>query len=170
MNVSYSIYFSHDDEIGVYSCLLAGLGLIRFIPRSNKHAALIGQPVLRDLDVGLATYEHETVKVDVFTGTSILEPGVSTGSIDVVHRLLPPLTPEEVGTIRCIGFNVSRKLPTFIPGSTDRISVCTTCEGGWASTPRAFSRLFVSVNQSVFRIFVKWLVGLQQILASRFAQ
>jgi len=62
--------------------------------------------VVRDLDVGLAAYKGEVVKVTVFSGASIPDPGSPTGSIEVLDRLLSPLSFEEVGSIRCIGLNV----------------------------------------------------------------
>lgn len=88
--------------------------LIRFIPRaattsssSTSRSALIGEPVDRDLDVGLATYAGKDVEVDVYSGSSILSPGSKTGKRELVDRLLSPISKEEVGTIRCIGLNVS---------------------------------------------------------------
>lgn len=83
------------------------LGLVRFLPRANKDTICVGQPVLPDLDVGLATYAGETVGVNVFTGTSVLDPGTPTGNIELVERLLSPLSEDEIGTVRCIGLNVS---------------------------------------------------------------
>lgn len=67
---------------------------------------MIRQPVVRGLDVGLAAYNGEVVKVAVFSGASILDPGSPTGSIEVVDRLLSPLSFKDVGSIRCIGLSV----------------------------------------------------------------
>lgn len=80
--------------------------LIRFIPRAGD-TPLIGQPVDPKLDVGLASYERKTIEVDVFSGSSMLNPGEATGKRVEVQQLLSPLAAEEVGTIRCIGLNVS---------------------------------------------------------------
>ena len=77
---------------------------------------MIGEPVDTDIDVGLATYKGEEVKVDVYDGSSILVPGKPTGRKAVVGRLLSPLAKEEVGTIRAIGLNVGR---IQRPGSID---------------------------------------------------
>ncbi|RSH84085.1 hypothetical protein EHS25_005330 [Saitozyma podzolica] len=78
--------------------------LVRFLPRSSS-TPLIGEPVNAEQDVGLASYAGETIEVDVFSGSSILNPGEKTGKKEVVERLLSPLAQNEVGTIRCIGLN-----------------------------------------------------------------
>ncbi|KWU46720.1 putative mitochondrion protein [Rhodotorula sp. JG-1b] len=78
--------------------------LVRFVPKSGGEP-LIGEPVERDQDVGLATYAGEPVEVEVFAGRSVLEPGERTGKKEHVERLLSPLAASEVGTIRCIGLN-----------------------------------------------------------------
>jgi hypothetical protein len=80
--------------------------LVRFLPKSSS-TPLIGEPVDAEQDVGLASYAGETIEVDVFSGSSILSPGERTGKKEVVERLLSPLAQNEVGTIRCIGLNVS---------------------------------------------------------------
>lgn len=84
-------------------------GLIRFIPRSTTQAgvkALIGQPVNADQDVGLASRKGEEVRVEVYEGSSILEPGKPSGKIETLGQLLSPIAQSEVGSIRCIGLNV----------------------------------------------------------------
>lgn len=94
--------------------------LVRFVPKSGGEP-LIGEPVERDQDVGLATYAGEPVEVEVFAGRSVLEPGERTGKKEQVERLLSPLAASEVGTIRCIGLNVSQKcasLPQLVSGRT----------------------------------------------------
>lgn len=59
------------------------------------------------VDVGLALYEGKDVQVKKFTGSSILAPGERTEDVDTIKTVLSPLAQEEVGTIRCIGLNVS---------------------------------------------------------------
>ncbi|WAO96144.1 FAA-hydrolase domain-containing protein [Fusarium falciforme] len=93
--------------------------LVRFVPRSNAETVLIGQPVLDDIDVGLALYNGENVEVEVFSGASALNPGKGTGTLEIIDRILSPLAANEVGTIRCIGLNykqhaqeVGLELPT----------------------------------------------------------
>jgi hypothetical protein len=81
--------------------------LIRFHPKSAPSTILVGEPVDRELDVGLASYKGETIKVRVFSGNTVLEAGQATGKEEVVDRILSPLGRSEVGTIRCIGLNVS---------------------------------------------------------------
>lgn len=80
--------------------------LVRFLPKSSS-SPLIGEPVNAEQDVGLATYNNEPVEVEVFSGSSILSPGERTGRNETVDKLLSPLSQDEVGTIRCIGLNVS---------------------------------------------------------------
>ncbi|RAL67129.1 hypothetical protein DID88_007907 [Monilinia fructigena] len=66
------------------------------------------QPVDSELDVGAATIAGKEVKVDVYSGSSVLEPGTSTGTIKEVGKLLSPIAESEVGTIRCIGLNYAQ--------------------------------------------------------------
>lgn len=80
--------------------------LVRFQPKASS-TPLIGQPRDPKLDVGLASYAGDTIEVDVFSGKSVLAPGQPTGETAVVETLLSPLAAHEVGTIRCIGLNVS---------------------------------------------------------------
>ncbi|KAG9240842.1 hypothetical protein BJ878DRAFT_570690 [Calycina marina] len=79
--------------------------LIRFVPQSNPESILIGEPIVKDQDVGLATYENKLVEALVFSGKSVLEPGTATDKVEAVKKLLSPLEVGEVGTIRCIGLN-----------------------------------------------------------------
>lgn len=83
--------------------------LVRFQSASSA-APLIGEPVDQSLDVGLATFEGKPVEVRCYSGQSILDAGEPTGETATVSRLLSPLAEEEVGTIRCIGLNVSLRL------------------------------------------------------------
>jgi hypothetical protein len=82
-------------------------GLVRFVPKSDESKVLIGEPVDASIDVGLALYEGKEVQVKAFTGSSILAPGEPTGNVETIKTVLSPLAQEEVGTIRCIGLNVS---------------------------------------------------------------
>ena len=72
---------------------------------------MIGEPSDRNQDVGLASYHNDKIEVEVFSGSSILAPGHRTGQFRQVQRLLSPLAATEVGTIRCIGLNVSLLSP-----------------------------------------------------------
>jgi len=84
--------------------------LVRFRPSSSIHREpLIGQPLDNNQDVGLAMRDGDPVAVSVFSGQSVLTPGHPTGSIETIGELLSPLARHEVGTIRCIGLNVSWK-------------------------------------------------------------
>jgi len=77
------------------------------VPRSDSKAILIGEPVDKKLDVGLATRNGEDVQVKVFSGSTVLNAGTPTDKTETIARLLSPLATSEVGTIRCIGLNVS---------------------------------------------------------------
>ena len=93
-------YFSTTARMSTYS------RLIRFIPTSSS-TPVIGEPVDRDLDVGLASYSGQTIEAEVFSGDSILSPGSKTGKRETVKRILSPVTGADSGTVRCIGLNVS---------------------------------------------------------------
>lgn len=83
---------------------------MRFVPKSNPAKVLIGEPVDPQLDVGLALYQGKDVAVHPFSGTSVLSPGQVTDATETILRILSPLAQSEVGTIRCIGLNVSFEL------------------------------------------------------------
>lgn len=83
---------------------------MRFVPKSNPSKVLIGEPVDAQLDVGLALYQGKEVSVRPFTGASVLNPGQKTESTEIISRILSPLAQNEVGSIRCIGLNVSSRL------------------------------------------------------------
>jgi hypothetical protein len=111
------------------------LGLVRFIPKSttststttsSSSEALIGEPCDPSQDVGLASYNAEPIHVETFTGTSILNPGQRTGEKVQVERILSPLSEREVGTIRCIGLNVSFGSTRSLLCSSRRCAVLCT--------------------------------------------
>lgn len=81
-------------------------GFVRFISREQPDKVLIGEPESDSIDVGLALRDGKEVKVVLWSGSSVLRPGVKTDQRAVVDRLLSPVSAEEVGTIRCIGLNV----------------------------------------------------------------
>ena len=56
----------------------------------------------------MATHDGKDVEVRVYSGKSVLSAGDATGKKETIGKLLSPLTKEEVGSIRCIGLNVSR--------------------------------------------------------------
>lgn len=91
-----------------YPCifLTQNTGLVRFIPKADSSAILLGQPADSAVDVGAALRAGKEVLVDIFSGKSALSPGSKTGKTESIARLLSPLAQEEVGTIRCIGLNV----------------------------------------------------------------
>ena len=107
-----------DERIIDLSHALAGL--IRFIPK-NGSSPVIGEPVNADQDVGLASYKSESIEVETFSGSSILQPGSRTGKKVQVERIVSPLAQEEVGTIRCVGLNVSVAWRLCIGSADDSI-------------------------------------------------
>lgn len=122
--------------------------LVRFVPRGAPNTVLLGEPVDEAQDVGVATRKGDEVKVKVFSGTSALDVGSPTGKIEVVERLLCPLTQREVGTIRCIGLNVgdwvcgatklmaeesTSNMPKRCkwPSQQSRLFSCMSCDDAW---------------------------------------
>ncbi|KAF5561776.1 bifunctional 4-hydroxyphenylacetate degradation enzyme [Fusarium phyllophilum] len=79
--------------------------LVRFVPRSSPSKILIGQPADKDIDVGAALRKGQEVTVNVWSGSSVLSPGSSTGITETIDRVLSPLAQNEIGTIRCVGLN-----------------------------------------------------------------
>ncbi|KAI1036586.1 hypothetical protein LB503_003028 [Fusarium chuoi] len=79
--------------------------LVRFVPRSSPSKILIGQPADKDIDVGAALRKGQEVAVNVWSGSSVLSPGSSTGTTETIDRILSPLAQNEIGTIRCVGLN-----------------------------------------------------------------
>lgn len=82
-------------------------GLVRFVPRGRQDIILIGEPLDPNIDVGEEVRSGNDVKVKVFSGTTVLDFGSATGTIESIDRILSPLAMTEVGSIRCIGLNVS---------------------------------------------------------------
>jgi hypothetical protein len=109
---------------------------VRFVPKSDPSKVLIGEPVDSQLDVGLALYNGKDVAVRPFSGNSVLNPGQVTDATETIVRVLSPLAQSEVGSIRCIGLNVSNSLN----GRKTPLIVDSTCR-----TPRrcpSISRMF----------------------------
>jgi len=77
---------------------------VRFASNTSPRT-FIGKPVSEDQDVGAAVRTGQDVKVEIYSGSSVLSPGSPTGEIQSLGRLLSPLAESEIGTIRCIGLN-----------------------------------------------------------------
>jgi hypothetical protein len=77
------------------------------VPKGDESKILLGEPADVSVDVGAAVRKGEDVVVNVYSGTSVLDAGSPTGETAVIGRILSPLARKEVGTIRCIGLNVS---------------------------------------------------------------
>ncbi|KAJ6780376.1 hypothetical protein PWT90_03584 [Aphanocladium album] len=76
---------------------------VRFI--SDDGRELCGEPDDANVDVGLALAGGQIVQVRVRDTASALSPGKFTGEVVSIRKLLSPIAPQEVGTIRCIGLN-----------------------------------------------------------------
>lgn len=82
--------------------------LLRFKDASGR--TLVGEAVDPDLDVGLASFAGSAFTANVYNCTSILDLGAKpTGEVVEVKTVLCPLEAAEVGSIRCIGLNVSTR-------------------------------------------------------------
>jgi len=95
------------DAILTHSYVEFSIGIVRFVPKGDESKILLGEPADVSVDVGAAVRKGEDVVVNVYSGTSVLDAGSPTGETAVIGRILSPLAREEVGTIRCIGLNVS---------------------------------------------------------------
>jgi hypothetical protein len=82
--------------------------LVRFVPVSDASRICIGEPESDTVDVGVAVRKGLSVLTFLWSGASVLSPGVKTHQREVIGRLLSPVAASEVGTIRCIGLNVSQ--------------------------------------------------------------
>lgn len=81
--------------------------MIRFVA-SETLQVHIGEPVDHALDVGLAFHRKETIKAYEIVSEmgSALDPGAQVSkTVLTVKQLLSPLTPDQVGLIRCLGLN-----------------------------------------------------------------
>jgi hypothetical protein len=67
----------------------------------------MGQPTDSHVDVGTAVYKGQDIQVILWSGSSVIDPGKETETIESIGKLLSPLAQSEVGAIRCIGLNVS---------------------------------------------------------------
>ncbi|TVY71368.1 Fumarylacetoacetate hydrolase domain-containing protein 2-like protein [Lachnellula suecica] len=78
--------------------------IVRFIAEDGQEYC--GEPSDAELDVGLAMAENKSVLVKVLAGNSPLDLNTAfTGEEKTAKKILSPLTPSEVGTIRCVGLN-----------------------------------------------------------------
>ncbi|KAI1800253.1 hypothetical protein F4811DRAFT_556983 [Daldinia bambusicola] len=87
--------------------LTISAGLVRFIARGGADQVLIGEPTKSNWNIGKAVREGKAVQARVFSGTSVLDAGEPNGTIEIIGRLLSPVSAAEVGTIRGIGLNAS---------------------------------------------------------------
>ncbi|KAK8112026.1 uncharacterized protein PG998_008483 [Apiospora kogelbergensis] len=70
--------------------------LIRFVPKSDTSKICIGEPELGSIDVGRALRQHEEVAAILWSGTSVLAPGVKTEQRELVDRVLSPVASTQV--------------------------------------------------------------------------
>lgn len=90
---------------------------IRFIAAEDD-AVHIGEPVELSVDVGLATFAGEEVKVNELAGSSLLDLEAQfTGKVLTVKTVLSPITEDETFSIRCVGLNVRGSRALVVPGT-----------------------------------------------------
>ncbi|KAI1860133.1 hypothetical protein JX265_010057 [Neoarthrinium moseri] len=104
--------------------------LVRFIALEDNHE-YIGEPVDGGLDIGAALASSKTVSVRVYSARSALDLSAeATSNTRTVARLLPPLSSNEVGTIRCIGLNYrnhAREMNLALPDHPTLFFKPSTC-------------------------------------------
>lgn len=84
--------------------------LIRFMSTDGR--VLRGEPILpeSDFDIGKTT-EQTRLKAKVIVGDDLYDTSGSTRVSDEVvevHKLLGPLTPNDVDILRCVGLNYAK--------------------------------------------------------------
>lgn len=81
---------------------------IRFIAVEDD-SVHVGEPIDAQLDVGLATFAGDEIKVNELAGASLLDLETQfTGNVLTVKTVLSPITEDETSSIRCVGLNVRR--------------------------------------------------------------
>jgi len=78
--------------------------LIRFVAVETGQVHL-GEPVNPKLDVGLAAHEKREIKAFEILGSALDSNAEVTGNVLTVKDLLAPLSREQVGLVRLLGFN-----------------------------------------------------------------
>ncbi|WVW83546.1 hypothetical protein I302_105567 [Kwoniella bestiolae CBS 10118] len=137
--------------------------LIRFIPKSSSHSGpLVGEPVNPEIDVGIASYQSDTIEVNVYSGKSVLNPGERTGQIEIVDKLLSPLSPSDIGTIRCIGLNYinhAKEVNLPIPETPTLFMKPSTALADPYPAPTIIPKSFVSDDAADFESEVALIIG-----------
>ncbi|KAK1226686.1 hypothetical protein PQX77_010330 [Marasmius sp. AFHP31] len=80
--------------------------LIRFVAAETSRVH-IGEPVDRNLDVGLASHNGQTIKAYEIIGSALDPAAQVTKNVLTVRTLLAPVSNEEVKYVRCLGLNYS---------------------------------------------------------------
>ncbi|KIP04544.1 hypothetical protein PHLGIDRAFT_129419 [Phlebiopsis gigantea 11061_1 CR5-6] len=78
--------------------------LIRFVAAETSQVHL-GEPVDRWQDVGLASHKKQTIRAYEIVGSALDPAAQVTNNVLTVKHLLPPLSREEIGVVRCLGLN-----------------------------------------------------------------
>ncbi|KZT29400.1 hypothetical protein NEOLEDRAFT_1085306 [Neolentinus lepideus HHB14362 ss-1] len=78
--------------------------LIRFVAAETGLVHL-GEPVERNLDVGVAAYDKKPIKAYEILGSALDPAAQVTQTVLTVKELLAPLSREEVKLVRCLGLN-----------------------------------------------------------------
>ncbi|EMD40397.1 hypothetical protein CERSUDRAFT_80071 [Gelatoporia subvermispora B] len=78
--------------------------LIRFVAAETAQVH-IGEPIDPKLDVGLASVQRKPIKAYEIVGSALSPAAQVTKTVLTVKELLPPLSKEEIGLVRCLGLN-----------------------------------------------------------------
>ncbi|PSR81035.1 hypothetical protein PHLCEN_2v6566 [Hermanssonia centrifuga] len=78
--------------------------LIRFVAAETAQIH-IGEPIDPELDVGLAFHKEQAIKAYEIFGSALDPAAQVTKNVLTVKQLLPPLSREQIGVVRCLGLN-----------------------------------------------------------------
>ncbi|KAG7097429.1 hypothetical protein E1B28_004773 [Marasmius oreades] len=80
--------------------------LIRFVAAETSRVH-IGEPVDKNLDVGLASHQKRPIEAYEILGSALDPAAQVTKNVLTVQTLLSPLSNEEIKYVRCLGLNYS---------------------------------------------------------------
>ncbi|EST06758.1 Fumarylacetoacetase, C-terminal [Kalmanozyma brasiliensis GHG001] len=126
----------------------------------------IGEPVDPTIDIGQVMYQgfpgDPTIKINVYSGSSILSPGQPTGEQLTLGQLLAPLSQSEVGTIRCIGLNYvehAKEAGLDLPTVPTLFMKPATALAGPCPQPTIIPRSFVADDAADWEAEVAVIIG-----------
>ncbi|KAG9245628.1 fumarylacetoacetate hydrolase family protein [Calycina marina] len=90
-------------------------GLVHFVIEPKNSSILIGEPVDAKIDFGTALRDGKDFQVSVFSGKPAFSPGSKTDQIEIITKLLSPISVEETSTIRCVGLDHPKEVKMTVP-------------------------------------------------------